>query len=324
MARKKTTKRASKQKKNRQKRSVFAYPLVIFLLLCAGIFLIAWTLRAGAANIFVTAKVAATPVTQPANITSPADGTHFSSIPITVKGTCPANAAYVEIFSNGTMRGTAICDVSNSFELSVDLSPGTNSLTAHVFNVTDDEGPISAPVTVIYDVPQLPGGTGQQKTTGKPTHSPVVLTTAFLYRGFHAGDQVEWPIDISGGSAPYAVSVDWGDGNTDLISRSQAGEFKIDHTYSQSGGFKNSYTIKIKASDAGGQTAYLQFFVIVTKDTKQSGVIFSKPPPSFAHGLSWLWLAWPLYLLILLMALSYRLGEKEELIILRKRGALKR
>jgi hypothetical protein len=331
MSRHKTRKRASKQVKSRQKRPFFAYPLFIFLLLCAGIFLIAWTIRAGADSVFVTAKVSAPFVSQPATITTPDDGTHFSATPIDVKGDCPANAGYVEIFNNGVMSGSAICQVDNTFEISVNLQPGDNSLIAHVFNTTDDEGPVSGAVNVVYDVPQPPvppvtNPTGQgTPTTPQPSANPFLLNTAFVYKGFHVGEQIKWPLSISGGTAPYAVNVDWGDGNSDLISRSEAGQFDINHTYGQPGGYKNSYTIKIKATDNQGRSAYIQFFVIITPQEigQSGGTIFSKPTPRLG-GLNWLWVAWPLYAIVVLMAVSYRLGEQEELLILRKKGMLKR
>jgi hypothetical protein len=325
MARQKAKKKASKQIRSRKKRSIFSYPLFLFLLLCSGVFLIAWTFRANA-DVLVTAKVSAPFVTQPAVITSPSDGTHFSLIPITVSGTCPANAGYVEIFDNNVMRGTAICDTSSNFQLSVDLFPGTNSLVAHVFNITDDEGPVSSAVTVYYDVPQPPAGnpTAAPRSPSHGSPSLPVLKTAFIYRGYHIGQAVEWPLELSGGLPPYAVSVDWGDGTSDLISRSQPGQFNINHTYSQPGDTKNSFTIKVKASDANGNSAYLQFFVIVTPQSiGAAGNIFTKSPPHLSSGLNWLWIAWPLYVVILLMAVSYLLGEREELVILRKKGMLR-
>jgi hypothetical protein len=323
MARQKTRKRAARQIKSRKKRSVFSYPLFLFLLLCAGVFLIAWTFRAGA-DILVTAKVAGPPVTTPAVITSPADGDHFTSIPISVVGTCPANAAYVEIFRNNVMSGTALCN-GGAFQLSTDLFPGANSLVAHVFNVTDDEGPVSATVTVYYDVSNPPSGIPVVPSSGGSSAPNLpILKTAFIYKGYHVGQPVEWPLELSGGLPPYAVSVDWGDGTSDLISRPQAGQFDIRHTYNQAGGAKNSFTIKVKATDANGNGAFIQFFVIVTPPSiGASGNIFTKSPPHISSGLSWLWIAWPLYVLILLMAVSYLLGEREELIILRKKGMLR-
>lgn len=335
MSRKKPVKRARKPVKGRQKRSVFAYPLFIFLLLCTGVLLIAWTFKTGAANINVTAKVSDSFVTDPAVITAPTEGSRFTSIPIDVHGTCPTSpsytAAYVKIYDNDVFRGSAICDGSAEFSLSIDLFPDENSLTAHIFNSTDDEGPVSTAVTVFYDVPQPPPQTppSEPATPNSPKPSnpanPPIIKTTFVYKGYHVGDQIEWPIEITGGSPPYAVSVDWGDGNADLISRPQAGEFKISHIYSQSGGFKNSYTIKVKVTDAAGGTGFMQFFVIVAPENiQQSGNIFNKPIPKLGSGLNWLWVAWPAYLLVTLMAISYKLGEREELLILRKRGRLRR
>jgi hypothetical protein len=328
MARRKTQKRASKKSKNRGRRSIFAYPLAMFLLLCSGVFLLAWTFRVNA-DVLVTAKVSAPFVTAPAVITSPADGAHVTSIPINVSGTCPANAGYVEIFDNGLMRGTAICS-GGVFQLSSDLFPGANSLVARVFNITDDEGPASAAVNVIYDTSQPPTGGGTTPGSGgtssggnPPAASPLSLKTSFIYKGYHVGQPVEWPIVITGGAAPYAISVDWGDGTSDVLSRSQPGQFKISHTYTEPGKIKNSFTIKIKASDASGDKAFLQFFVIVTPESVgAAGNIFSKPPPQIGTHISWLWLAWPVYGVVLLMAVSYKLGEKEELLILKKRGVL--
>jgi hypothetical protein len=200
------------------------------------------------------------------------------------------------------------------------LFPGQNDLVAHVFNLTDDEGPVSSTVTVYYDVPQTPVNHGQQTAA-----TPLTLKTSFLYKGYYVGQEVKWPIEITGGSGPYAVNVDWGDGSNDVISRSSAGQFDINHQYSTAGNKQGTFTIKIKASDPAGNTAYIQFFVIVNvRDaTSAAGNIFGKSPPSLG-GKSWLWLAWPAYAIVLMLVVSYWLGEREELIILRKRGLLKR
>jgi hypothetical protein len=326
MSRPKTKKRASKRIKSRSKRPIFAYPIFIFILLCTGVFLVAWTLRAGADDIFVAAKVSAPLVTQPAVINTPTQGAHVSSVPITVAGTCPPNAGYIEIFDNNLMRGTAICGAGGTFSLAIDLFPGDNSLVAHGFNITDDEGPQSAQVNLVYNAQQPPGNPAGNPAINTPSAASILtVKTQFVYKGYNPGDKVEWPLDISGGTAPYAVSIDWDDGNSDLISRPKSGEFKISHVYSQPGGYKGSYTIKAKISDAAGQSAFIQFFVIVAaKPVAATGSIFSKPPPGIGGGLNWLWVAWPAYAVIVLMSLSYILGEREELIILRKKGVLRR
>ena len=325
MARKKAANRASRQVKSRKKRLFLPYPLLIFLLLCAGVFLVAWTLKAGADNVLVTAKVSAPFVTQPADITTPTDGQHFTLTPIDVSGDCPPNAGYIEIFRNGVMAGTAICS-NNVYDLSVDLLAGNNNLVVHVFNITDDEGPVGDSINVVYTPSQPSPRSPQPAQSNNPATQPLSLNTAFLYKGYLVGDQVDWPIQISGGSSPYAISVDWGDDTSDLISRPQAGEFKINHVYDRPGPNQGSFTIKIKASDSDGQSRYLQFFVIINAN-KSPGItstIFSKPTPQISSGLNWLWVAWPAYGVVVLMTVSFLLGEKEELLRLGGRGLIRR
>lgn len=337
MARQKTRKRASKQIKNRQKRHIFRYPLFIFLLLCAGAFLIAATFNVTADDILVKAKVSAPLVTSPAQF-SPTiiDGMHFNSTPVEISGSCPANAAYVEIFRNNLMDGSGICN-NGLFDPLIDLLPGANLLEIHVFNVTDDQGPVSDTRTLYYDVPSSPAS-GQYITSQAPSTNPLILTTTFVYKGFDVGQEVSWPIEINGGSAPYALDVDWGDGGNDVISRGNSGTFNIKHIYSKPGGYKDSYTIQVKASDSSGRKAYLQFFVIIVSPTSianntqsnicdtHAGALYSGALSCslFSSNRSWLWYAWPAYLLIFLLVLSYWLGEREELIILKKRGVLHR
>jgi hypothetical protein len=325
MAKRKTAKK--RPVKNRKKLLFIPYPLVIFLMLCVGVYLIAWTFNAHADDIVVKAIIKGKPITDPAVITSPAEGTHFIAVPITVDGTCPANAAYVEIFRNGVMGGSAICSGTSTFELQMDLFAGPNKLEAHVFNITDDEGPVSAPINVIYDVPPAPSQPGLQ-TSPRPSsknRSPLQLKTAFIYKGYYVGQEVAWPLEISGGAAPYALSVDWGDGRTSILSRKDAGQFDINHTYNNPGGFNGSYTIKVQASDGDGSYSYLEFFVIVNSRTSAgiSNNIYSKGPPTLGGLHEWVWLAWPVYLAVLLMVVAYKLGEREEFLVLRKKHQLK-
>lgn len=331
MARPKTKKRAVRPKSGvRKRRHLFEYPLFVFLLLCTGVFLAAWTFRAAATDIIVTARIPGPPVTSPAVIDNPVNGDRFSAIPIPVNGTCPVNAAYVEIFRNGVMSGSAICEADSTYQLSIDLFPGQNDLTAHVFNITDDEGPVSDVVTVYYDAPQPPppptSSGNKPPSSGSGYNNPLILKTAFVYKGYYVGQPVEWPLQITGGSKPYVLHVDWGDKNIDVISRANDGEFKITHTYTKAAGAKGDYTVKVNASDSSGQTAYIQFFVIVNanQNSNIAGNIFSKPPPALSNSNKWLWLAWPAYVFVLIMAISYWLGEREEIIILRRQGLLKR
>jgi hypothetical protein len=329
-------KRAAAKKKPSKKPSRFyiPYPLMLCLLLCAGVFLAAWSFGVKADDLLVTASVKGSPITAKAVINTPADGSHFTAVPLTVTGSCPPNAAYIEIYDNGIMAGSTICEASSTFQLQINLLPGANELTAHSFNVTDDEGPVSDRITVYYDVPppaEQPGNSGQAPgqsgsgSSGSPHTPPLLLKTAFVYKGYYVNQPISWPIEISGGTAPYALHVDWGDATDSVISRKSSGQFNLEHTYKHPGGYHGSYTIKIQATDADGNYAYLEFFVIVNAKTSQSvGSIYNKPPPSLNNLRSLLWVAWPAYASVVVMVVMFKLGESQELIHLRHQGRLKR
>jgi hypothetical protein len=168
-----------------------------------------------------------------------------------------------------------------------------------------------------------PVATGQTAVNIK---NPLLLKTSFEYKGYYVGQEVRWPLSISGGTAPYALNVDWGDGSNSIISRKDSGQFDITHTYKAAGADKGSFTIKVQASDSDGNYTYLEFFVIVNPSTSATGTgtIYTKPPPTLGGLRQWLWVAWPAYATVSLMVLTYKLGERQELIILRKGHLLKR
>lgn len=134
----------------------------------------------------VTAKVSAPLPGSPAFITSPYDGQHVSEALITVSGTCPS-ASYVTIYRDGVLSGMSPC-TSNTFSLQLNLVPGANQLLAKVYNMTNDEGPASPPITVFYDVinppsppvPQVPqiNGLGVDFVETTPYQPGIIYRTS--------------------------------------------------------------------------------------------------------------------------------------------------
>jgi hypothetical protein len=323
----------AKQKKSAKRRQYIKkngfflpWPAIIFILLCIGVLLLGWTFKTAAEDINVTAKVSAAPLTDPAIITNPTDGQHFSSIPITVSGTCP-NGSYVNVYRNGIFGGSVVCN-SLTFELTMDLFPGANNLTAQDYNITDDPGPASPSVTVYYDAPTPPAPKkGQPNPASYP---PFVLQTKFKLTGFEVGQIATWKLQVSGGVPPYSFSIDWGDRSKDTVNQATAGEFEISHTYSDVGKNGGYYAIKISAADSAGQKAFLQFFLLLKAQQGapvSTGTITTKKPNNPFSGISsqtLLLLAWPAYGIVVLMAISYWLGEREEVAVLKRLGKLRR
>jgi hypothetical protein len=329
MVRKKTKRRIKifgLHKSRRRQKRLIHYPVVLFVVLCFGVLLVCWTVNAFADSITVRATVPASLPSVAATITNPSDGAHLTFVPTSVSGTCPTNT-YVEIFRNDVLSGTVLCQADNTYQLLIDLFAGKNELVPHVFNLTDNEGPIGLTTTVYYDVPQQPTNPSlpsPEISTSKPTSNvePLTLTSDFKVRGFYVGQNVKWELQITGGVKPFAVNVNWGDGKNSVISISKPGKFTIEHKYMAMGGYRGSYPVKISASDSEGRQTYLQIFIVVNpKSPSIVGNIYTPPSSSFFSTHEYLLkFLWPAYAVVALMALSFELGEREELLVLRGRG----
>ena len=192
-------------------------------------------------SIGVQGTISQPPPTQGATISIPRDGQAFTSLPIDVSGICP-KGLLVKLFKNNVFAGSQQCD-NGSFSIKIDLFTGTNELIAKVYDSLDQAGPDSNKVTVSFN--------DNKQGTG----SRISLTTNYAKRGANPGETLTWPIILTGGTGPYAISVDWGDGKTpDLKSQQLPGTFNIEHKYDTPG----VYNIVIKATDKNGDSAFLQ------------------------------------------------------------------
>lgn len=191
-----------------------------------------------------------------------------------------------------------LCGPDGKFTILVDLVIGKNELTALPYNALDQVGPISPTVTVTLNQP----------ASGLGFSSELIIQSESYYHGSEPGQEIVWPIEIVGGTAPYAVSVDWGDGSTDVVTRLAPGAFTVKHTYQKTGpGYLGSFPLIIRAADAAGRTAYLQLTTIVNSSKADTN-----PAKAVANTISTQWLLWPLWVVLLLMVISFWLGERRE------------
>ena len=289
-----------------------SYALLTFLMLSVGVLLLSFTYSArsattGSGQYDVNAVVPGPRPDRPAVITSPSNGQTFVTNPVNVEGTCPPKAL-IKIFTNNILVGSILCDANGRFKIPVDLVIGRNDLTALPYNTLDQAGPVSPTVTVTLTQP--PGGLGFS--------TELIIQSVNYYRGSMPGQEVVWPIDLIGGQAPYAVNVDWGDGTSDLITRLAPGPFTVKHTYQKVGGYLGSYPLIIRAADAAGHTAYLQLTTIVNAATAANA---TGKTAAAAPSVTNLLIIWPLWIVLLLMILSFWLGERREKKIMRRQMA---
>lgn len=252
-------------------------------------------------SVGIEGRISSPPPSQAATISIPTNGQSFTSLPVTVSGLCTGDVL-VKLFKNNVFAGSAQC-TNGSYSLIIDLFSGQNDLVARVFDALDQSGPDSNTVTVTYSDPR------------QGTPSRVSLTSNFAKRGANPGQLLTWPIILSGGTGPYAISVDWGDGKTpDLISQTFPGTFNIQHTYDNPG----VYNIIVKATDKDGGTAFLQLVGVANGPLSQSttgagdeGKGTATPAPRI------LWQ--PAALMIPLIFSTFWLGKRYELRVIRKK-----
>lgn len=247
-------------------------------------------------SVGLQGTISTEPPKQAPTITTPGNGATFSTIPITVSGLCQTNDL-VKVFDNNIFMGSALCQ-SGSYSVQIDLFSGQNQLVARQYDALDQASPDSNTVTVTYnDASFLQFG----------TH--VELTSIFAEKGAPPGQELDWPIILSGGTGPYAVSVDWGDGSpTDLISVDTPGTINLKHVYKNAG----IYKVVVKATDKNGGTAYLQLVGQATG----SGQNNSTKGNSSLVRVEVLW--WPALAMLPLIFAAFWVGRRYELYVLRK------
>ena len=240
------------------------------------------------------------PPTIAATITEPTSQRHFTTSPITISGTCPTGTL-VEIFKNDIFAGSSPCEDGGSFSFKVDLLIGKNVLVARVYDVLNQAGPDSEPVTVFYDI--LPTQTAPLSFLNL-SDTQLLLNTDAVYRGAFPDQLLNVPISIIGGSPPFAVNVQWGDLTNKVVPRSDNVTFNAGHSYTKPG----TYQVAIQATDSQQRVAFLQVAAIVNG---QSTVIGSTDNNSRAT-INKLLLLWPLYASAATIVVSFWLGEQRE------------
>jgi PKD domain len=191
-------------------------------------------------------KISAPPPTQGGRITSPSGGQIYTSPFITVSGLCTAGLL-VETLNNGVLVGSTMCQ-GGSFFVQIGLFPGQNELAVKVYDDLGQAGPSSNTVIVQYVA-------GDFAEFGQS----ITLTSNYSRRAADPGTELSWPVQLSGGSGPYAFSIDWGDGvDADLQSQAVAGIVLIKHAYKNAG----IYRVTIRVTDANGASGFLQLIAV--------------------------------------------------------------
>lgn len=254
------------------------------------------------ANSFgMQGQISAPAPTTGARITAPSGGQTYTTPLITVSGVCPTGLL-VEILDNGVMVGSTFCE-NGSFSVLISLFAGQNDLSARVIDDLGQVGPPSNVVIVNFN-------NGQFTAFG----AIITLTSVYSRRAADPGSTLTWPLQLSGGTGPYAFSIDWGDGSEpELMSQAVAGLININHVYKNAG----IYRVTIKVVDANGATGFLQVIAVANGDAQAKIVNTDEKPAEIIYRNKIIWL--PAALVFFLLLPAFWLGRRHEARAMRKR-----
>lgn len=238
---------------------------VVFVL--AGIVMLATAAvqRTAADTLFSVGATVAAPVPKAGAVISlPAADSTLTSADNLVAGSCPIASPQVAIvlLVDGAQAGSAMCDSNNDFSLPLRLSPGTHTLVAQSYTITGGKAPDSPPVQV----------------TSQPAHATapatgISLATTSPFTVLDGNLNTAWDGTITGGTPPYHLIVDWGDGKSGRYTITLASQH-LTHTYPS----LQSYNARVAVSDASGLSTQLQYATVAyTTPTPAAPVASSSP-----------------------------------------------
>ena len=312
-----------------------SYPVLAMILLLVGVLLNSTSHVAKAATISdsgsyqVTAAYLGPPPSSAATIDAPIDGARITATPIRVSGSCPSDT-YVTLTRNGVTSGSVLCSLANTYSLQTDLFSGANAMQAHVFSKFNVAGPASNSVTVTYNAPaavsngstapsSASSSASSAASAGSGVGEPLLLKSNFQYIGHNLGQPVAYQYEIIGGTAPYAVTINWGDGTTKTLSLAASGPFSVNHTYEKTSQHQSSYTIVANASDVQGHQTIVQLLAIVNDRPTvplASAIGSNSGDNLFQQLRNILKYIWPTYGIAVLMIAAFWFGELRELKLL--------
>lgn len=318
-----------------------SHGFLLLLLIAAGIILFLSLASLEAAGITkngqinVTFTVPGAPPTTGAVIESPLTKSKVKQSLITVTGTCPSGNI-VAIYNNGQSASSTVCLTDNSFQTTVQLKVGINTLQAQNYDALNQPGPSTDQIEVVFEpddpTPPIPAvintdddisldpsilDTVAPAPSESPCFAPVdpeattelTLIVPCVTRNVFVGEKISLPITVLGGIGPYALSVDWGEGNSpQLYSLPRSGHHQLSYAYS----VPRIKNVSLYIADAAGQTYQLETVIDINDDgTEAANVTGVSPLQNALNNLTGIWLeaSVPLYWAAVSLFLGFWVGD---------------
>jgi hypothetical protein len=324
-----------------------SYPALVFLLMLTAVLTAGVSVSSQAASSQLSLTVLGPPPAVGATIDQPTNGDHVAVATQTVRGTCPSGLmieiyrntifAGSTLCDSGGLYSLIITLVPGQNDLIArDLDGlgqyGPDSSTVTVYydlpapTPTPTPSPSASPTPTPNSAPTpspspsiAPSPAAAPVRTPTPSAAPLRPTPApnpsdfYLESGTHffqGADPtvpVAWQLQIHGGTGPYQITWEWGDGSVDTTTASSPGTITLSHKYAVSGVFQTV----IRARDARGHDSVISL-VAVVNGTPQAVITRPIEPPGN------LIFIWPLLAIASIMVLSFWLGERHKLAVVQQ------
>lgn len=172
-----------------------------------------------------------------------------------------------------------------------------------MYDELDQAGPTSNSVAVNYT-----------DTSFQAFGQLITLTSSYGRRASSAGTELQWPLQLTGGSGPYAFSLDWGDSvSSELKSQSLAGLVTVAHTYKKAG----VYSVNVKVADANGVSAFLRLTAVASGQVDAASTKTDTAAQGTASGEKILWL--PAAIAVVLLIPTFWIGRLSQTVSIRNK-----
>lgn len=264
-------------------------------------------------------------------ITSPSDKSKVKKPLVAVSGTCPSGNL-VALYNNGTFAGSSACSAESTFEITIQLRLGSNVVQAQNYDALNQPGPATAQINIVYEEEStsktLQVNTSDDITVDEsipardapqprenPCYNPlppaatswVNVTVSCVIRNIFIGETLDLPITITGGIAPYAASLDWGEGDSpQLYILNQDGRHVLSHTFST----PQIKQLSVQVTDARGDTSYLSTIVAINDTSVAASTAPNLIDTFFEPALvKWFESSVPIYWAAVALVMGFWLGD---------------
>lgn len=277
---------------------------------------------ASAVSYDVSASVPFPPPTQAAIINPALNNLTVQNAAFLIAGTCQvlSPVSVVSVWRGSTNLGSQNC-TTGTFSMQIILAEGSNTLIVKTANVSNVYGPDSSPILVTLRFAQTPAASNN--TPGATNLSPadnaafnngvtsgLNIVPQEPFSVLPEGNLVTLSFHINGGSTPYTVELNWGDGTTESKVVDKPGLYAFTHRYRNTG----NYSVKALIKDVLGATTEINHAVVVanrTSDTSKANV--TKALAYENPVLTWLSIHWLAILIgistFIVVGSSYWLGR---------------